>query len=118
MVRRSGRCSRPDGLRVPPGTQDGTRGDTACWGGQLGLSRELMTGACGAREPFTGAGAGGELAVGEDEMAAAQDERRPALDLPPVVDRVAGQRLHARAVDRAVVPWVPERDVGVGADGD
>src|SRR5581483_7083079 len=55
----------------------------------------------GAREPFAGAGLGGDVAVGEDEVAAAQDERRPALDLPAFVDRVAGQRLHAGAVDRA-----------------
>ena len=49
---------------------------------------------------------------------AVYDELRPALHLPAVVNRVAGKRLHARAVDGAAVPGVPQRDVRVGADGD
>src|SRR6185437_16746532 len=83
-----------------------------------GARRELTPGARGAREPFTGAGVGGELTVVEEEVAAAQDELRPALDLPAVVDRVAGQRLHVSAVDRPAVRRIPQRDVRVRAGGD
>src|SRR3984885_11149983 len=71
---------------------------------------------CAAAEPPALAAAGDDLAVGQQHLAALDDDPGPALDVPAVVDGVVGAGPHAGAVDGAALLRIPECQVGVGAD--
>jgi hypothetical protein len=57
-------------------------------------------------------------AVGQHDLAPADDEPRPALDGPAVIHRIARAGTHLCPVDDPALLRIPRREVSVGADGD
>ena len=72
----------------------------------------------GPADPLSLSWLGQGLSVGQHDLAAADHEPGPALHRPAVIHRIAGPGLHAAPVDGDPLVRVPQREVGVGADGD
>src|SRR6185312_5835658 len=87
---------------------------------QLGRGDALGLGRIGriAGQELAGAAHGVELAVLDDDATAAHHDDRPAGDLAAFVGRVADIVVQVLPTDGDVLVGIPDREVGVRADGD
>src|SRR5262245_31625038 len=92
----------------------------ACGEGEFGGGAAEGTGGFGegTGEEIAAAAVGVELAVVHHDAAAGQDGDRPAFEVHALVGGVADIVVDVGGAHRHLLCGVPDRDVGVAADGD